>query len=218
MHESMHTDMKDDEFNLLKNGAEALSLDVREHALRQIRHYLDLMLHWNKKINLTAIQDRQQMLHAHILDSFSLIPQLMGSSSLLDVGTGAGLPGIPVAVWRPELTVTLIESNGKKVAFLNQCKIELELDNLTVVEGRVEQWHPEGKSFDTIVCRAFSDLAQFVSSARHLLAPGGQMIAMKGAVPYDELGRVSTEVASVNTLAVTVPGLSAQRHFIQMTL
>ncbi len=178
----------------------------------QLQRYLDLLEKWNSVINLTAVRDRSAMEFLHVQDSLSVLPYLDQCSSLLDVGSGAGLPGIPLAVACPHMAVTLLESNQKKAAFLRQAKLELNLNNVTVVAERVEQWqHAAG--FDAIVSRAFSDLPDFVAGARHLRAKGGMLIAMKGVVPFEEITRLSPEWTT-QVVPIVVPGLEAERHLI----
>lgn len=205
-----------EEMILLSQGAEQLILDIPSSVMEKNIQYLDLLTHWNSKINLTAIRERRQMIHGHILDSWSLVPHLTEDRTLLDVGSGAGLPGIPVALLCPTLAVFVMESNGKKAAFLRQCKIELGLENVTVLEDRVENYRSDAR-FDKIVCRAFSDLSEFVSGSAHLLSASGEWLAMKGMLPYDEMMRVSGLVEKLWTSQITVPGLSAERHFVHMT-
>ncbi|NDU87965.1 MAG: 16S rRNA (guanine(527)-N(7))-methyltransferase RsmG [Ferrovum sp.] len=203
------------EFQTLKEGLASLDLKVPETLLEKFIGYLTLLERWNATINLTAIRDRQRMVPLHILDSLTVIPWLTGRKNLLDVGTGAGLPGIPIALILPQLRVTLLESNQKKVAFLRQCKLELNLNNVSIVGERVEQWTPE-LPYDTIISRAFSDLPEYVLSTRHLLEEGGELLAMKGTIPYDEINRLPADVVTKIT-PLHIPGLTAERHLIQIS-
>ncbi len=205
-----------DDIALLAHGAKQLGIEVTPEAIETTLCYVDLLIHWNQRINLTAIKDRRQILHAHILDSWTLVPHLTDCHTLLDVGTGPGLPGIPVAIVCPSISVSLVESNGKKTAFLRQCKIDLALGNIHVIEDRVEQCSGDIK-YDRIVSRAFSDLTQFVSGTSQLITPGGEWVAMKGMLPYDEIARVHEKVASLRTTQVKVPGLQVERHLVHMT-
>ena len=175
--------------------------------------HLELIAKWNRVHNLTAVREPEQMVVLHLLDSLSIVPDIGESASVLDVGTGAGLPGIPIAIARPRARVTLLDSSHKKCAFLQQAKIDLALENAAIVCERVERWHPDAR-FEVIVSRAFSDLADFVSQAQHLLAPGGKLIAMKGVYPFEELARLpaSHRVAEVRELSV--PSLDAKRHVV----
>ena len=178
----------------------------------RLQHYLDLLSKWNAHYNLTAVRDRDEMLTHHLLDSLAMLP-LIQAEDLLDVGSGAGLPGIPLAVVRPQMRVTLLDSNHKKAAFLRQAVIELKLDNVTVVCARVEDFAaPAG--FDAIISRAFSDLAQFTRSSRHLLRPDGQWLAMKGLYPHEELDQLPAGVRVVVVESLCVPGLDAARHAV----
>lgn len=181
----------------------------------QLGRYLDLLEKWNSVINLTAVRDRSAMEFLHVQDSLSVLPYLEHCATLLDVGSGAGLPGIPLAVACPHMAVTLLESNQKKAAFLRQAKMELNLSNVTVVAERVEQWQ-NAVGFDAIVSRAFSDLPDFVAGARHLCAKGGMLIAMKGVVPFEEMTRLNPEWTT-HVVPIAVPGLDAERHLILIT-
>lgn len=203
------------EFQTLRQGVDAIGLKVSAMVLEKYIAYLTLLERWNATINLTAIRERERMVPLHILDSLTVIPWLRERDTMLDVGTGAGLPGIPIALSLPELKVTLLESNQKKIAFLRQCKLELELTNVTIVGERVEQWAPEIQ-FDSIISRAFSDLPEFVMSTRHLLQEGGELLAMKGAIPYDEINRLPADLITKIT-PLEVPGLSAERHLVHIT-
>ena len=186
-------------------------------AQRKLDAYLDLLVKWNRTFNLTAIRERAQMVTHHLNDALAILPHLPGAQALhvLDVGTGAGVPGIPLAIARPGWRVVLLDSNQKKVAFLTQAAIELELANATAVAARVEDYAPDAP-FDVIVSRAFSDLASFVRGAQHLLAPGGILVAMKGAYPRDEIAALPAGVTIVAEPALAVPGLAAQRHLVVM--
>jgi len=196
----------------LAAGAEELGLELRASQRKQLLTYIHLLAKWNEVYNLTAIRDEHEMLSHHLLDALSIVPHVSGGR-LLDVGSGAGLPGIPVAIARSEWHVTLLDSNQKKAAFLQQVVIELELQNAVVHSTRVETWHPD-KRFDVVASRAFSDLAEFVEGTQHLLAAGGVFAAMKGAYPQAEIERLPDgfRVRSVKRLAV--PGLAGERHLV----
>jgi 16S rRNA (guanine527-N7)-methyltransferase len=179
----------------------------------RLAQYLELIARWNRVHNLTAVRETEQMVVLHLLDSLSILPHLAGAKSILDVGSGAGLPGIPIAIARPDARVTLLDSNHKKSAFLQQAKGELALGNVDVVCDRVEQWQPEGR-YDAVVSRAFSDLGDFVTQARHLVARAGQLIAMKGVYPFDEIARVPASHRVARVLELHVPRLDAKRHLV----
>ncbi|MCK5360098.1 MAG: 16S rRNA (guanine(527)-N(7))-methyltransferase RsmG, partial [Gammaproteobacteria bacterium] len=168
----------------LANGAAELGVELDEAAQQVLMSYLALLKRWNKVYNLTAIKGDDNMLTRHLLDSLSVVSTLQGSSSI-DIGSGAGLPGIPVAIARPDMQVTLLDSNAKRCRFLRQVQAQLKLTNLSIVQRRVEEYQPAEK-FDNLLSRAFSSLQVFISSSAHLLAEGGQFIAMKGAWPGDE--------------------------------
>jgi len=194
-------------------GIAAMRLDMPADACARLVAHLDLIAKWNRVHNLTAVREPEQMVVLHVLDSLSVLPDVGAAASVLDVGSGAGLPGVPIAIARPKARVTLLDSSRKKCAFLEQAKIDIALANVQVVCARVEQWRPDER-FEIIVSRAFSDLADFVAQARHLLAPGGRLIAMKGVYPFEELERVppSHRVAEVRELRV--PSLEAKRHIV----
>ncbi len=196
----------------LSTGAEALGLKLSSGTLTLLERYLDLLEKWNAVINLTAVRDRDRMVTLHLLDSLTLVQSLVGHSRLLDVGSGGGMPGIPLAIVCPHLKVTLLEPNQKKAAFLRQAKLELGLDGVIVVAERVERWSPPAL-FDAIVSRAFSDLPDFVAGASHLLAPAGALIAMKWGVPFEEIIRLPDQFTT-QVIPVTVPNLAAERHLI----
>lgn len=195
----------------LSNGLNALDQNFAPGTNEKLLRYVSLISKWNRVHNLTAIRDPARMISHHILDSLAIIPFIKGPR-LLDVGTGAGLPGIPVAIACPGLAVTLIDSNSKKFAFLQQVTTELVLGNVQSVCARVERW--AGGPFETIVSRAYSELKQFVSSAQHLLSEGGVLAAMKGALPASEIDELPPgfRVRGIERLAVQ--GLDAERHLI----
>lgn len=176
--------------------------------------YLELLIKWNKAYNLTAIRDPQEMFVKHLLDSLSITSFISGDR-LLDVGTGAGLPGIPMAILFPHKIVHLLDSNGKKTRFLIQAKLLLGLTNVEVINQRVEQVESE-QGFDIIMSRAFTALDNMVSLCQHLLAPNGRFLAMKGLIPEHEMKMLEPnfEIASVTPLVV--PGCQEQRHLITL--
>ncbi len=195
---------------ILAAGLVALGIDLSSETQQRLLDYLALLVKWNKVHNLTAVRDPDEMVTLHLLDSLAVLPHLQ-CKMLLDVGSGAGLPGIPLAIVRPELRVTVLDSSHKKSTFQRQAKAELGLGNLEVVCARVEQYKPAHK-FDCIISRAFSDIAEFVKLTAHLKAECGSWLAMKGVYPYDELAQVKNAAAEVLPLAV--PGLEAQRHLV----
>ena len=190
-----------------------MGIDLPAGAIAKLAGHLELVEKWNRVHNLTAVRGTEQMVPLHVLDSLSILSHLGTSSAIIDVGSGAGLPGIPLAIARPAMRVTLLDSSHKKCAFLQQAKIELALANVEVVCDRVESWNPPTK-FDVALSRAFSDLADFVEQARHLLAPEGRLIAMKGVHPFDEIARVPPTHRVSRVLELTVPGLDAHRHAV----
>jgi 16S rRNA (guanine527-N7)-methyltransferase len=197
----------------IAEGAATMGVDLPPEAPARLARYLELIEKWNRVHNLTAVRDTAQMVVLHVLDSLSILPHLEGCSSVLDVGTGPGLPGIPVAIAMPRVRVTLLDSSHKKCAFLEQARIELGLDNVEVVCDRVEQWTPP-RTFDAVVSRAFSDLSDFVLQAKHAVAPGGRMIAMKGVYPFDEIARVPRSHKVAQVVELQVPQLEAKRHLV----
>lgn len=196
----------------LAAGIAALGLALPEGAEARLLAYLALLDKWNRVYNLTAVRDAERMVSHHVLDSLVAVPFFQGKT-VLDVGSGGGLPGIPLAIARPELQVTLIDSIAKKTAFLLQAKAELGLPNLTVVTGRVEDFRPDA-TFDDITSRAFSDLKEFVTLTRHLLKPAGRWLAMKGLFPHEEILSLPDWVRVSANHALSVPGLEASRHLI----
>ena len=197
----------------IAEGLAAMGLDLPGPARAKLAAHLELIAKWNRVHNLTAVRETAQMVVLHALDSLSVLPHLEGAKTLVDVGTGPGLPGIPVAIARPDAHVTLLDSSHKKCAFLQQAKSELALANVEVVCDRVEHWKPASR-FDAVVSRAFSELADFVTQAQHLVAPGGKLIAMKGVYPFDEIARVPATHRVAQVVELYVPKLEAKRHLV----
>lgn len=198
---------------LLDDGLAALGLALGPPARAKLLAYLDLLGKWNRVHNLTAVREPERMVVLHLLDSLAVLPHVAGAGTLLDVGTGAGLPGIPLAVARPDLAVTLLDASHKKATFLRQAKAELELGNVEVACERVERWRP-ARGFDVVVSRAFAELADFVAQAGHLVAPGGAMLAMKGVHPVEEIAKVPPSHRVETVVELHVPALDAQRHLV----
>ena len=198
----------------LGQGLAALGLKLGPGACEKLLAYLDLLQKWNRVYNLTAVREPDRMLSQHLLDCLAVVPHLSGAG-VLDVGSGAGLPGIPVAIAVPRLPVTLLESNHKKAAFLRQAAIELRLDNVTVVGERAEAWQT-AQRFDLVVSRALADLAEFIRLAGRFVAPGGALAAMKGVYPYDELAQLPPGWRLSHAVSLEVPGLRAQRHWLRL--
>ncbi len=196
----------------LERGLATLGIALPEAAQCKLLAYVALLQKWNKTFALTALRDPAKAVSHHLLDSLAVLPYVT-QDSLLDVGSGGGQPGIPLAIARPDLAVTLLDSNSKKTAFLQQAVIELELKNVAVHCGRVEQYRPPEK-FAGIVSRAFSELADFVTLSAALLAPEGRWLALKGVRPDDEIARLpeSAAVDAVHRLAV--PGVEGERHLV----
>ncbi len=194
----------------LQNGLAEMGLTIPVPTQQKLLDYLALIHKWNKVHNLTAVREPEEMVTLHLLDSLSVLPHIQ-AERLLDVGSGAGLPGIPLALCLPELQVTVLDSSHKKASFMRQVKAELEIANLDVVCGRVEQFKPSDL-YDVIISRAFSDLNLFTSLTRHLCKPNGQWLAMKGVHPYEELAQISIQPSQV--VPLTVAGLEAQRHLV----
>jgi 16S rRNA (guanine527-N7)-methyltransferase len=197
----------------LCEGLAAMGLALGEAGQASLLAYLHLIEKWNRVHNLTAVREPEQMVVLHLLDSLSVLPHLAGARTLLDVGTGAGLPGIPLAVARPDLAVTLVDASHKKATFLRQARADLALANVTVVCERVEKWHPAA-SFDVVISRAFSEIADFIAQAGHLVAPGGAMLAMKGVHPFEEIARVPPTHRVETVVELRVPTLDAKRHLV----
>jgi 16S rRNA (guanine527-N7)-methyltransferase len=198
-------------------GLAALELDADIAAPAKLSQYLALLDKWNRTHNLTAIRDPEQMVSHHVLDSLAVLAHLPKQPRLrvLDLGTGGGLPGIPLAIARQDWRVVLLDSNHKKAAFLRQAGIELKLANVEVCAVRVQDYVAD-RLFDVVISRAFSDLATFATVARRLVVQGGRLVAMKGLFPHEELQQLPADVRVEGVPAVRVPGLDVQRHLVIM--
>lgn len=200
----------------LQAGLAMLGVGLTAAMQSRLLGYLGLLKKWNRTYNLTAIRDEGEMVTQHLLDSLSVLTALPESALAqrrwADVGSGAGLPGIPLAIARPDLAMALVESVEKKSAFQRQAKIELGLSNVMVFSGRVEDM--PGDRFDGVISRAFADLTGFVRAAGDLAAEGGSLYAMKGLLPEDEMKRLPPGWAVRDCARLSVPGLDAQRHLI----
>jgi 16S rRNA (guanine527-N7)-methyltransferase len=194
----------------LEAGLAVLGL-ASEPLTARLLDYLQLLVRWNATYNLTAIRDPAEMVSKHLLDSLAVAPFVAGS--LADIGSGAGLPGIPLALAMPELTVTVVESNGKKARFLREAKRQLGLENLSVGESRAESFAPSER-FDCLVSRAFGSLAEFARVGGHLLKDDGRLLAMKGLEPADEVAALPAGWRVSATHVLDVPGLAARRHLL----
>ncbi|WP_422136043.1 MULTISPECIES: 16S rRNA (guanine(527)-N(7))-methyltransferase RsmG [unclassified Endozoicomonas] len=196
-------------------GAVAQSLILADSQADLLTGYVELLAKWNKAYNLTAVRDPLEMVSRHIHDSLSIAPFMEGDH-LMDVGSGPGLPGIPMAILNPEKHYTLLDSNGKKTRFMTQAKTELGLENITVANCRVESFEAI-QPFDVIMSRAFSSLADMVNGSHHLIKAGGKFLAMKGLFPEQELvdlKQLRPEISLLESHALDVPGCEAQRHLV----
>jgi 16S rRNA (guanine527-N7)-methyltransferase len=194
----------------LADGLAKLEIALPEAVQWQLLAFRDLLLKWNKTYNLTALRDPDQAISHHLLDSLAILPHV-GDGPLLDVGSGGGLPGIPLAIARPDLAVCMVDTVQKKTTFLQQAVIELGLKNVTVHHARVEEMVGQ---FAQITSRAFAELSLFVNLTRHLLAPGGRWLAMKGMRPDGEIAALPAGIVVDSIIPLTVPGLDAERHLI----
>ena len=195
----------------LEQGLHALALDP--HHTDALLAYLQLLDRWNRTYNLTAIRDPREMVGKHLLDSLAMHPHLDGIARLADLGTGPGLPGIPLAIVRPALQVTLVESNGKKARFLREAVRQLALENAQAVQSRIED-HDAPGAFDAITARALATLPAIVALGGHLLAPQGRLLAMKGALPQEEIDALPRGWRLQGVHPLRVPGLDAERHLV----
>lgn len=196
----------------LRRGLEELALSLPDGAQENLLAYVELLAKWNKTYNLTAIREPERMLSHHLLDSLAVVAHLP-AGPLADIGSGGGLPGIPLAIADPGRLVTLNDANHKKAAFLQQAVIELKLSNAHVHVGRVQAWRP-AQGFACVITRGFAELADFISACRHLVSPGGVLAAMKGVFPQAELQRIPAGVECRDVRRLRVPSLEAERHLV----
>ena len=194
----------------LNAGLAALHLDLADASITRLLAYGDLLARWNGTYNLSAVRDPAEMVTRHLLDSLAIVPHVTGAT-LADLGSGAGLPGLPLAIVAPERHITVVDSNGKKTRFLRAAVRELGLTNVRVVEARVESVEGE---FDCITARAFASLADMLRWGGQLLAPQGVWLALKGRFPQDELAALPVGFRVDQIIALDVPGLEAQRHVV----
>jgi 16S rRNA (guanine527-N7)-methyltransferase len=198
---------------ILVDGIEEMQLDLSGDKIAKLMDYLALLFKWNAVYNLTSLRDPMQMVTHHLLDSLAAVPAFKDAKNVLDVGAGGGLPGMVLAICRPDMKVAMIDTVHKKTAFLTQVKAELGLANVTVYTRRVEQLEVK-QAFDVITSRAFADLSDFVNWSGHLLAEGGQFIALKGVAATDEQQRVPSPWKITELRPLRVPKIEAERHLV----
>lgn len=196
----------------LARGLESLGLPLPKEASGKLLAYVDLLAKWNRTYNLTAIREPERMVTHHLIDSLAVLPYLP-AGSLVDIGAGGGLPGIPIAIAQPERQVVLNDSNHKKGAFMQQAAIELGLTNVEVHIGRAEEWHPPER-FDGAVSRAFAELSDYIATCRHLVKTDGFFAAMKGLYPDDEIARLPQDIQCDPARKLEVPLIEGERHFL----
>jgi len=199
---------------MLEDGIEKLGLKITAPQVSQLLFYIEILDKWNGAYNLTSVRSKDRMVTIHILDSLSIAPFVEGKS-LLDAGTGAGLPGIPLAILYPDRHFTLLDSNGKKIRFIFQVKKKLSLKNLTEVQCRLEDYKPK-VLFDAITSRALSSLRDMTQKTKHLLKKEGRFYAMKGYLPRQELSMLTKHYKVINSHKLLVPGIESDRHLIEI--
>jgi len=197
--------------NILESGITALNLTVTDAQIEQLLAFIKLIEKWNKAYNLTAIRNPEEMAQLHILDSLAIVPHIHGQR-IIDIGTGAGLPGIPLAICLPDIHFTLLDSNAKKTRFVQQVALELKLKNVAVIHSRVENHQPE-HGYDAALTRAFAGLPEIVKLTAHLLAKDGVLLAMKGQIPEAELAQIA---AKKSVISVSVPGSDVERCLVRI--
>jgi 16S rRNA (guanine527-N7)-methyltransferase len=200
----------------LQQGCDDLQLSLGSDQRARLIDYVALLSKWNTAYNLTAVREEADMVTRHLLDSLAIAPFLAGQR-VLDVGTGAGLPGVPMAILFPQREFHLLDSNGKKTRFLFQVKTALRLDNMVVHQARVQSFRVV-EPFDAVLSRAFASLQDMMHGCRHLVAPEGRLLAMKGAYPAQELDAIGQEGAQVVVHPLVVPGLGEHRHLVEIAL
>lgn len=198
--------------DILKSGIAELNLPISETQINQLIQFIELIAKWNKAYNLTAVRNNNDMARLHILDSLAILPHIQGQR-IIDIGTGAGLPGIPLALCLPEIQFTLLDSNAKKTRFVQQAVLELKLNNVTVIHNRVEDYQPEIK-FDAVLTRAFASLPDIIKLTSHLLNNNGVLLAMKGQIPEAELQELSDYNNEI--IPLHIPNVEAERCLLRL--
>lgn len=193
---------------------EKSSVSVNEKQIEQLVQYVELLVKWNKAYNLTSVRDPNEMLVKHIMDSLA-VGDVLNGNSFIDVGTGPGLPGIPLAILFPEKQFVLLDSLGKRITFLRQVVFQLKLDNVTPLLSRVEKYQPE-QPFDGVLSRAFASLEDMITWCKHLIDEQGRFFALKGQFPEEELNQLPNDVLLVKSHKITVPSLIGERHVIEL--
>ncbi|MCS5587942.1 MAG: 16S rRNA (guanine(527)-N(7))-methyltransferase RsmG [Porticoccaceae bacterium] len=199
----------------LERGIHSLGVPYRAEQIDQLLAYLAMLERWNKAFNLTAIRDPIQMIRLHFLDSAAVHQYIQGATRIIDVGTGPGLPGIPLAILNPQINFTLLDSNGKKTRFLFQAISELGLPNVQEINQRVEKYQPDAQ-FDIVVSRAFSSISDMLKQCEHLVANNGFFLAMKGKKPDSELSQITKAYKVVDLSRLYVPQIDGERHLIKI--
>lgn len=200
---------------LLEEGIAALAIPCSDDQVDSLLGYLDMLERWNKSFNLTAVRDPLQMIGLHLLDSLAVHSHIQDASSIIDVGTGAGLPGIPLSILNPQKKFTLLDSNGKKTRFLFQVISQLGLTNAQQVHWRVETYTPQA-NFDTVISRAFSSIPDMLQQCQHLMADDGTILAMKGKNPKTELSKIAKAYNVVGLIELKVPQIVGERHLVSI--
>ena len=202
---------------LLAHGLAQMEMPLHPAAQEMLLQYVSLLEKWNRVYNLTAVRKAERMIGLHILDSLSVFPHVLEAKRVLDVGTGGGLPGMPLAIAlataAPELRITMLDTIAKKTTFVRQAISELALTNADVVTERVEKYQPT-QGFDVVISRAFAELKDFVEGAGHLCGEEGKMLAMKGVHPFDEIGRLPPGYVVETVIPLVVPQVDGQRHLV----
>jgi 16S rRNA (guanine527-N7)-methyltransferase len=199
----------------LELGIKTLGLNCSTHQVEQLIAYLEMLQRWNKAYNLTAIREPIQMVRLHLLDSLAVHPFIKDAKDIIDVGTGPGLPGIPLAILNPDINFTLLDSNGKKTRFLFQAINDLSLANAREINQRVEKYQPE-QFFDIVLSRAFSSISDMLTQCSHLVSNSGCFLAMKGKKPDSELSQIAKEYKVVDLSQINVPQVDSERHLIKI--
>ena len=204
-----------DRYQELKAGINTLGIDCTSQQLEKLLTYLELLERWNKAYNLTAIRDPIQMVRLHLLDSLAIHPYIQAGKEIIDVGTGPGLPGIPLAILNPNINFTLLDSNGKKTRFLFQAISDLSLENAREVNQRVENYQSQ-KPYDIVLSRAFSAISDMLNQCDHLVSDTGFFLAMKGKKPDSELSQITKDYKVVDLSQINVPQVDSERHLIKI--